>query len=515
MFLADRGRHVGGVVKRVRVSSWLLVACAGALGCPRAPARDPGPGVQVVGESSRIRLEDPLPARSPWFDGARVRLAAARGETLGIQVLQRARAPVTLTFDAPAIATRGFAVESFPVRRPSTAMYGGSQGAGTYADALTPATAPATNPAFFEIAIGRDAAPGTRAGVLTVGARRIPVELAIAPVTLPELAPRVWAYGDPRELAWAAGAGGDPPRAEATPAERACIATFNARGVLLSPDVHLGWWPARKALLAGVRDLPVVIPTDPGEAGDAVRRWIEATRGTGQVPFSIPIDEPRTPALRAKVVALAAAVRAAGGGPTTFRYAVTDVPRPEYGDLIDLHITLAPKLADAGRQWTYNGAPPRAGSMVLDAHTPGTRTWGWIGWRWQIPRWYVWDALYWHDRHNRDGAPLPGRALSPAVDPVSFDDGEDHGNFDGVLALPGPGGCRPTLRLAALHRGQQDRALLELAAACAPEATAALAADLVPRALGDAPATGKPSWPTDEAAWEQARRRLLELASCE
>lgn len=83
-----------------------------------------------------------------------------------------------------------------------------------------------------------------------------------------------------------------------------------------------------------------------------------------------------------------------------------------------------------------------------------------------------------------------------------------------MLALPGPGGCRPTLRLAAIRRGLYDRKLLELAAACDPAATAALAEKLVPTALGDAPATGVPSWPTDEATWELARRELLELASC-
>jgi hypothetical protein len=125
----------------------------------------------------------------------------------------------------------------------------------------------------------------------------------------------------------------------------------------------------------------------------------------------------------------------------------------------------------------------------------------------------VWDALYWHDRHNRKGAPLPGRAFSHD-DATSFDDGDDHGNLDGVLALPAPGGCQPTLRLAALRRGLQDRLLLDLAAACDPVATAALAASLVPRALGDAPVSGDPAWPTDEAAWEQARRKLLALAFC-
>jgi hypothetical protein len=137
------------------------------------------------------------------------------------------------------------------------------------------------------------------------------------------------------------------------------------------------------------------------------------------------------------------------------------------------------------------------------------RTWGWISWRWHIPIWYVWDGLYWHDRHNRKSTPMPSRALDLG-DPISFDDGEDHGNLDGVLALPG---CRPTLRLAALRRGYQDRALLELAAACDRPAAEQIAAELVPRALGDAGTT--PAWPRDEAPWEAARRRLIALAGCQ
>ena len=304
--------------------------------------------------------------------------------------------------------------------------------------------------------------------------------------------------------------------ARPTPAERACAALFRAHGVLLSPDLALDWWPHRREMLAGIPYIPVTIPDDPAAAGEAVRGWIEATRGTGQIPFAIPIDEPRSADALAKVRALSTAVREAGGGPGRFLFAVTADPGPELGDAIDLHI--GPRAAhlagDAVPRWTYNGAPPLAGSVVLDAETPGTRTWGWIGWRWNIPVWYVWDALYWHDRHNRKGAPRPGRVLDPRADPVSFDDGDDRGNFDGVLALPGGDGCRPTLRLAALRRGLQDRALLELAAACAPEATAKLAAELVPTALGDAPRRGAPSWPTDEAAWELARRKLIELASC-
>jgi hypothetical protein len=80
--------------------------------------------------------------------------------------------------------------------------------------------------------------------------------------------------------------------------------------------------------------------------------------------------------------------------------------------------------------------------------------------------------------------------------------------------------CRPTLRLAAIRRGMQDRALIELAARCDADATARLVERMVPRALGDvggrgAPGNGSASWPRDDAAWETARRQLLELAACE
>jgi hypothetical protein len=263
----------------------------------------------------------------------------------------------------------------------------------------------------------------------------------------------------------------------------------------------------------------VRLPKDPGEATTDVRAWIDATRGTGKLPFAIPIDEPRKPDARAQVKRLSAAVRAAGGGPSTFLYAVTARPHPDLGD-IDLYITLEPTRGDTFPRWTYNGAPPRAGSFVLDALSPGARTWGWIAARYAIPIWYVWDALYWHDRHNRHGAPLPGRAFT-VDDAISFDDGEDHGNLDGVLALPGDATtpCRPTLRLAAIRRGMQDRQLIELAATCHPDETTKLVDTMIPRALGDLPGKyppgeGTAAWPSDDAAWETARRTLLELAAC-
>ena len=79
----------------------------------------------------------------------------------------------------------------------------------------------------------------------------------------------------------------------------------------------------------------------------------------------------------------------------------------------------------------------------------------------------------------------------------------------GMVAMREP---ETTLRLEALRRGYEDRALLQRAAVCHPDEANALAAKLVPCALGDA--KNAAAWPTDEAVWEAARRKLLGLASC-
>ena len=479
-------------MRRLAILLAVITPCALALGC-RTP--DPGPALQIVPDGTVVARGDAYPATSPIFDGTAVALAGARGETLGILVYHRAPGPVALS-----LATRAFDVDAAHVTRPSTSLYGPSRGTGDYPDGLTATAAPTSDPAYFEIDV-----TGSATGTLTVGGRTIAVALAATAAQLPPLPRTVWAYEDPRELVWAgnvAGEGWAP-----STAERQCIELFARHGVLLSPDLRPEAWPARQAQFAGFRDVPVIIPDDPAAAGAAVTAWL-ASLPADHAPFAIPIDEPRTPEARRKVRALADAVRAANPD-GRFHLAVTDAPDPIYGDRVDLYISwlAAHRAGDRHARWTYNGAPPYAGNMVVDAELPGLRTWGWIAWRWQIPIWYAWDALYWHDRHNRKGAPLPGRA----TDPISFDDGEDHGNRDGVLALPAPGGCRPTLRLAALRRGLQDRQLLELAAACKPTEAAAVAARLVPRALADAGKTA--SWPSDPAAWELARRELLALAS--
>ncbi|CAN5472761.1 hypothetical protein BH11MYX1_BH11MYX1_02790 [soil metagenome] len=455
---------------------------------------DPGPELQIVGETVRLRTGDPVPRSSPWFDGARVTFVAARGETLGFQVIHRGGGPVTVTL--PQTDVHGFAVDRALVKRASSDMYGtGMRGGGDYPDGLTETHVPATDPAYFTITVPPTLAPGHYPGELVVAGRKLPIDLDVAAVTL-VLPLAAWAEYNPKEIGGTVEAPSEP--------EKQCIAMFRERGVLLAPPTTAVGYRARKELLAGAPFVPVELPADPQAAASEARAW----RGLlqNQRPFAIPIDEPNA-AARANVHALAEAVHEAN---RDLLFAVTDEPRSAYGDAIDLYVTLVPKLGDAFVRWTYNGAEPRAGSMVVDASPPGTRTWGWIAWRYRIAIWYAWDALYWHDRHNHKSA--PPRVLDPHVNAESFDNGDDHGNLDGVLALPDPAGCRPTLRLEALRRGLEDRALLDLAAACDVDATNALAKSLVPEALGDA--SRQRSWPSDEAPWEAARRRLLELADC-
>ncbi|HEX5057961.1 MAG TPA: hypothetical protein VFV99_01320 [Kofleriaceae bacterium] len=477
-----------------------------------------------MSEALRLRDGDPLPKTSPFYDGERIRLVAARGETIAFQVVTRTFADSSLIIKANGVSVRRWATLALQAKRASTSMYGATLGTGWYRDRLEPTDSLddeairllETKGTLFELVVARDADVGMFTGNVIVDQKWIPLDLTIVDVTLPPIPPRVWAYYDPRELEWAKlGTGSIEAPSEQ---EKRCIAMFRDYGVVLSVDMTPAAYPARKELLGDFPYVPVRLPKNVSAVAADVRAWIDATKGTGKLPFAIPIDEPRTPDARAKVKELATVVRAAGGGPSTFLYAVTAEPHPDFADLVDLYITLKPRRTDTLPRWTYNGAPPRAGSMVLDTVSPGTRTWGWIGYRYNIPVWYVWDALYWNDRHNRKGAPLPGREFG-VYDAISFDDGEDRGNLDGVLALPGDTTmpCRPTLRLAAIHRGMQDRQLIELAAQCKPDETDKLVAQMVPRALGDIPGRtvagdGSPSWPTDDAAWESARQKLLEIA---
>jgi hypothetical protein len=483
-------------------SALLLSAC----GCT--------PELQVVGESVKTKDSESPPRQSAFFDGSVVELEAARGETLGVQVLlnRRARHRVRLELPLEVAEVTAFAVTSLEVSEPSTAMYGKSLGRGRYPDVLSPAgtTVETAQRAFFDVAVRRSALPGRFSGRLYVGDDSHPVELTVRRVSLEiERAPLVWVFYLPKEIARAHGLEDDDgPNQLAIEARYHEL--FRRHGAFLAANMRPDRFAPRRRFLQGLRYWPVSVNLESDATIEAdVRRWLSLFEGSDTVLFAIPIDEPRTLEQKQRARRIAETIGRAGGRPPRLLRAVTDRPNAVYGDAIDLYFSPDAHPAPPGsraRFFTYNGRPPQAGSMILDTDGVALRTWGWIAYRYGLDLWYAWEGLYFTDRYNHGG---PTDVLT---DPLTFDErsqgGEDFGNGDGLLAYPGP---LPSLRLKALRRGLQDRLLLRRLQECGAGVEAGrIARQMVPRALGEA--VGEVSWPTSEQPWEAARRRLLELA---
>jgi hypothetical protein len=495
------------------LSRWVIClassSCLGAVGCQRSPE------FQVLSESTRLAHDRPSPKASAVFDGKVVRLRGARGETLGLEVrvsdgLLRA-ASLSLP---PAVATvTDFAVGSLEVREPSTSMYGTSAGRGVYPDVLTPVAGPVRTDglAYFDIAIASIAKPGRYEGTLTVDARAIPAVLDIGCARI-DLKPHplVWVFYAPREVA-RAHALPDGDSSELVAKEEEYDALFRAHGAYLASDLPPARFDARKRFVHDVAYWPVAIDTDSDDTIAAdVRQWLARFAGTGVTPFAIPVDEPHTPAEKARTRHIAEVIGRSGGGRPYLLRAVTDAASPAYGDAIDVFVSPKGIPSDGERKdsgerfWTYNGKPPEAGSMVLDAESSALRTWGWIAERYHVELWYAWEGLYFSDRYNGGGR------MDVMHDPVTFDErrrgGSDFGNGDGVLVYPGP---LPSLRLKVLRRGLQDRLLLEeLEALGGADTAREIVRRTIPVALGEASAAA--AWPTTEVEWEHARSQVLD-----
>jgi hypothetical protein len=486
----------------------LLIASSA---CERRPL------LQVLDESCRLRKDDRIPRGSPFFDGRTVRLRAARGETLGVTVMLQGNEErqVDLSIRGEAIAVDAFSVRFVEVVEPSTRMYGPSLGPGSYPDVLEPSSQPvaAERRAYFDVAVGRDAAPGTHLGELAVDGRRIPVELRVEQVTIDiEDDPLVWVYYDPDEISRAHQlAETDGPQQLAV--EHAYHRLFRRHGAYLAADLRPERFLHRRHFTHGVRYWPVGMDRSSERSiAEDVRAWLAEFADLPVTPFIITVDEPRPGEMRQRARRIADSIARAGGGRPRLLRAVTDEARDEYQESFDLYFSPLniPQVRQHRREqgelfFTYNGRPPQAGSMVIDTDGLALRTWGWIAFRYDLALWYAWEGLYFTDRYN-DGV----RTRLP-LDVLTFDErpngGEDFGNGDGLLAYPGP---LSSTRLKALRRGLQDRLLLLRLASCgASERAQSIARRVIPTALGDAPRR-KPAWPEDPTVFELARHELFD-----
>ncbi|HYJ08924.1 MAG TPA: hypothetical protein VEX18_07940, partial [Polyangiaceae bacterium] len=161
-----------------RSASYWLSAALLLAGCEAAPS------LQVLGETTRLARAQPSPKKSAIFDGQRVNLRAARGETLGVQLRigDGKRRKVQLELPEAAARVQPFQVQAIEVTQPSTSMYGRSTGAGAYPDVLRPvAGVVATSElVYFDVAVPPAAEPGRYEGRLQFDSESVPVTLEVS-----------------------------------------------------------------------------------------------------------------------------------------------------------------------------------------------------------------------------------------------------------------------------------------------------------------------------------------------
>src|SRR5262249_46482699 len=159
--------------------------------------------------------------------------------------------------------------------------------------------------------------------------------------------------------------------------------------------------------------------------------------------------------------------------------------------------------------WVYNGAMPRAGTLLLDAEPVSLRVDGWIAATRPVGRWFLWETTFWSDDNRGGRGPV-----DPFTKVESFHN--NHGDvalLDGLLVYPGTQvgafasrslgfpGVFPSIRLKNLRRGIEDAGYFALARANNPAEADAIARRLVPRALDEASQADPPAWPKDGAAF--------------
>ena len=487
------------------------------------------PGVQIVGDTVKRRRGELPPAHSAIFDGHTVRLRAARGEVLGVQVLlhRTGYRQVSLSFPVPGVTVESFDVGFLDVTEPSSpGEYGHSVGPGAYPDILRSGSGPiaADDQVFFDVAVAVSAQPGLHRGELVAGSDRFPVELTVEPIEIRiDREPWVWVWFKSTELMREHGLP-DEDGPQQLAIERAYSDLFRRHGCLLATDYFPDRLRRRLHLLTpDVHFWPVALSKDdPAAMERQAAEWLDFFRGRPTLPFTFTIDEP-SGAERDQVRTHAEAVHRAGGGPPTLPFMVTDAAAPIYRGAVDifcspLSIPPPPGWPAATRFWTYNGRPPRAGNMTIDKPGTALRTWGWIGARYDIGLWYAWEGMYYSDRYNLGpGAPADRCVAQPAQRRRAPQGRPRLGQRRRPAHVPRPGPVAPPQgappRPAGPPPPPPTRILRPRSSGPSQPRSPRR---MVPAALGAVAADQPQTWPDDEMSWETARNHILDaiLARC-
>jgi hypothetical protein len=187
--------------------------------------------------------------------------------------------------------------------------------------------------------------------------------------------------------------------------------------------------------------------------------------------------------------------------------------------------------------YSYNGARPGAGSMVIEDEGTSLRELPWGQYKKQVHRWFIWQATYYDDYQNGRGAinvfETANTFGNPSTHPPTIQKyGQAGGiNGGGVMLYPGTDAVFPassygingpiaSLRLKHWRRGIQDVDYLTLAKAINPAAVTNLVNSMVPKALWENQCPdvsdctyyqGPVSWSNNPDVWESARLQLADI----
>ncbi|MCK6550161.1 DUF4091 domain-containing protein, partial [Myxococcota bacterium] len=173
-------------------------------------------------------------------------------------------------------------------------------------------------------------------------------------------------------------------------------------------------------------------------------------------------------------------------------------------DTAPLGLLTSPERGERPRRAMFyassSGGEPAIPPLVVDAPIAGARTWAWL-----VARYGLAGAMNWEVDVAAGCVERPRCTDAKVL------------NLDATLIYRGHEVGRatdepiPSMRLKALRRGAQDVALLELLRAEEPDAAAAIAARVVPKALGDGlPRTGLGTWPRDARSFVTVREEVID-----